>query len=203
MILLARAAIGVVMKSSICKFCQREFIWKTYAQKQFCTRECYITWTNKEKREKPCDFSGTEICRHCNETKPKTEFVLRYTGDGVIRNVTNTCMRCFSFYQSVRWNKRKVEAIKHLGGRCKRCTKRVHPINFEFHHRDPAAKEFTWIKLRLKSWSNITKELDKCDLLCVFCHRRLHNNPKVWEFLKDDDLYKQEENERRLIELHQ
>ena len=49
----------------------------------------------------------------------------------------------------------------------------------EFHHRNPAEKEYTIGRLMLnafnaKNQSILTAELDKCDILCCRCHRELH-----------------------------
>lgn len=83
--------------------------------------------------------------------------------------------------QKCRWNKIKVKAIKYLGGKCADCdNSNLHPCCYDFHHKDPATKEATWTKLRLRSWDKITKELDKCKLLCVICHRLEHINPELW-----------------------
>ena len=35
-------------------------------------------------------------------------------------------------------------------------------------------KEFDWKKLRQMSWDKVTKELDKCDMLCANFHRERH-----------------------------
>lgn len=49
----------------------------------------------------------------------------------------------------------------------------------DFHHRDPNTKSFTIAK-SWGSWtkSRIEKEIDKCDVLCANCHRKLHG--KNW-----------------------
>jgi hypothetical protein len=50
------------------------------------------------------------------------------------------------------------------------------PRALEFHHRDPAAKNF---KISEKAWSyawsRIEEEIAKCDVLCSNCHRIEHN----------------------------
>jgi hypothetical protein len=55
----------------------------------------------------------------------------------------------------------------------------VHPALFDFDHREPAEKAFNWNKLRLRRWETIKAELDKCDLLCAYCHRLRHLNPQL------------------------
>lgn len=83
--------------------------------------------------------------------------------------------------QMRRWNRIKIKAVEYKGGKCSKCeSSTYHPSCYDFHHNDPATKEFVWTKLRLKSWDKITKELDKCDLLCCICHRLEHLNPNLW-----------------------
>jgi predicted HNH restriction endonuclease len=50
----------------------------------------------------------------------------------------------------------------------------------EFHHKDPSLKEFgpSGRILKRLSWEKITKEIDKCILLCANCHRELHDRTK-------------------------
>jgi hypothetical protein len=51
-----------------------------------------------------------------------------------------------------------------------------HPGCLDFHHRDPASKDraiadMIAVKRNKKA---ILKEIDKCDILCANCHRKLH-----------------------------
>ena len=78
-------------------------------------------------------------------------------------------------YQTQRWIKRKIEAIKYKGGHCINCGYSKYYGALEFHHRNPDEKEVDWAKLRLTSWEKIKLELDKCDLLCANCHREIHS----------------------------
>ena len=78
----------------------------------------------------------------------------------------------------IRNRARKLTGIEYLGGVCKRCGGEFHPAVFEFHHRNPAEKEYSPAKASQQSWENFKKELDKCDLLCANCHRMTHHD---WE----------------------
>ncbi len=77
----------------------------------------------------------------------------------------NTIKRC-------RENKRK--AVEYKGGKCSRCSYDNCLAALEFHHRDPDEKDPNWLHLRSWSLDRIYKELDKCDLVCVNCHREIH-----------------------------
>lgn len=57
---------------------------------------------------------------------------------------------------------------------CTKCSE-SDPVCLDFHHRDPTQKVLE-ISLAIASWSikRIQAEIDKCDLLCSNCHRKLH-----------------------------
>jgi Fe-S-cluster-containing hydrogenase component 2 len=116
-----------------------------------------------------------KICTSCNEEKLLTEFYQqkdRKTG-------SSHCRQCFNQFCIERWVQKKIDAIQYKGGKCIDC-KLSYPkspyVIFDFHHRDPTQKDVDWTKLKLRSWDKITKELDKCDLLCSNCHRIRHHN---------------------------
>lgn len=45
----------------------------------------------------------------------------------------------------------------------------------DFHHRDPNQKDFDLAaKLNSRSWQTVLKEIEKCDVVCANCHRKLH-----------------------------
>lgn len=59
---------------------------------------------------------------------------------------------------------------------CSKCGEN-HPAVLDFHHRDPQEKEFS-ISYAVRSLSKekLQKEIEKCDVLCSNCHRKLHYN---------------------------
>ena len=85
---------------------------------------------------------------------------------------------CFNKRLVQRWINRKIKAISYKGAACQRCglhAKDTHYALFEFHHINHHEKDFDWSKLRLKTWTAIKAELDKCSLLCANCHRIVHS----------------------------
>lgn len=54
-----------------------------------------------------------------------------------------------------------------------------HYATLEFHHRDPSTKTMAVGKMvRMGySWNTIRDEMDKCDVLCSNCHRKVHYRP--------------------------
>lgn len=74
----------------------------------------------------------------------------------------------------------KLKVIKYLGGSCKKCNynKSIRALNP--HHLFD--KEFAiGGNGTIRKWDNIQKELDKCELLCVNCHRPNHSHFKNYD----------------------
>ena len=77
-----------------------------------------------------------------------------------------------------RWRQNtKRRAIEAFGGKCCICDYDKCDEALEFHHLDPAKKEFTFGQMRgnIKGWETIVKELRKCVMLCSCCHREVHS----------------------------
>lgn len=76
----------------------------------------------------------------------------------------------------------KLRALAYKGNKCLDCMLEVNQDNyviFDFHHLIPSEKEFTPSNILNHSWKKLTKELDKCVLLCSNCHRLRHHNEKL------------------------
>lgn len=106
-------------------------------------------------------------CSKCNSTGP-------FYKKG--NRKSSYCTVCFNKYCMERWKDKKQKSILYKGNCCLDCKQQFHYSVYEFHHLDPNSKDYNWSKLRMKSWSNICKELDKCVLLCANCHRSRHWN---------------------------
>ena len=85
------------------------------------------------------------------------------------------CKPCKYIRDAGRWVNRKKQAIEYLGNSCVRCGNSYEYPAMQFHHRDPSTKEMGWNKMRLGSWKSITRELNKCDLICANCHAIIHS----------------------------
>ena len=109
-----------------------------------------------------------KTCTKCNKTKELKDFYKKSN------RVHSFCKECFNNYCINRWKERKKKAVEYKGGKCSSCGYNKYPDVLEFHHRDAETKEFDWKKLRQMSWDKVTKELDKCDMLCANCHRERH-----------------------------
>lgn len=52
-----------------------------------------------------------------------------------------------------------------------------HPSCLEFHHKDPTQKDLSIADAISNGWSisRMIKEIEKCEVLCANCHRKVHN----------------------------
>jgi len=82
---------------------------------------------------------------------------------------------CASCRTRVRRMRNKLAAIEYLGGKCSRCSWTGLPAGFDFHHVNGDDKEFQIGNAANISWDRLTKELDKCELLCKSCHSIAHS----------------------------
>lgn len=58
---------------------------------------------------------------------------------------------------------------------CSKCSEN-HPSCLDFHHRDKQSKDDCVYKMVVDGYSKdrIMAEIEKCDVLCSNCHRKLH-----------------------------
>ena len=70
---------------------------------------------------------------------------------------------------------KRINAINYLGGRCKKCNE-SNFFKLVFHHKNIEEKEFEFSDYKSRRWSELKKELDKCEILCNNCHREFHYN---------------------------
>lgn len=74
-----------------------------------------------------------------------------------------------------RRQKIRIKALEYKGGKCSRCGYSKCIDALEFHHLESSKKDFGISeKGYTRSWEKVSKELDKCDLVCANCHRELH-----------------------------
>ena len=64
--------------------------------------------------------------------------------------------------------KKRVYCLEYLGGKCVKCgaTERL-----EFDHIKREGKKYSIARKLTYKFDNIKEELDKCQLLCVDCHK--------------------------------
>lgn len=109
------------------------------------------------------------LCKHCGTTNPDDFFKQN--------KMKSCCLKCHTLHVHQKKRLIKVKAIEYLGGKCNICGYVGSPAIFDFHHKNPAEKEFGWGNNRT-TWDKLKPELDKCLLLCSNCHREVHD--KEW-----------------------
>ena len=72
-------------------------------------------------------------------------------------------------YMFKRYHKRRLEAIKLLGGKCVKCESTK---DLQFDHIDPTTKSFTIAKQSSIAEYKFWLEIKKCQLLCQECHTK-------------------------------
>ena len=81
----------------------------------------------------------------------------------------------------------KKEALEYLGGKCKNCGYNKNVACLDFHHLDMSEKDDGIANLicrRIKkTLKDLKKELDKCIILCSNCHREIHFNDEMYNYL--------------------
>lgn len=66
--------------------------------------------------------------------------------------------------------------LDYKGNKCQCCGYDKCEAALEFHHLDPAQKDFNISDRDIKlNWDEIKNELDKCILVCSNCHKEIHN----------------------------
>lgn len=75
--------------------------------------------------------------------------------------------------------RRIIENIKK-NGKCIICGEEE-PAKLTFHHRNPEEKliDIADLPRRRPTLTYVMRELDKCDLVCTECHRRIHNESSI------------------------
>jgi hypothetical protein len=87
----------------------------------------------------------------------------------------------------------KLLAVRYLGGECEECHWVGPADGYDFHHRDPAQKDFTLSgNGHTRSWARTRAELDKCQLLCSRCHRLEHWKGKASLVIEEEVLREME-----------
>lgn len=116
--------------------------------------------------KKQCEICGTEFetkangasrkyCYECSPSYPK----------GGSRAETIKSLR----------KAMKREAVKRLGGKCCKCGYNQYIGALQFHHLNPAEKEFNLAANgNTHSWKEFWTEVSKCILVCSNCHAEIH-----------------------------
>ena len=113
-------------------------------------------------------------CRECGKKQPVEEFPLSGTVKGV-RYYRHLCVQCYSKQKTKKSNDRMVQFREYKKTlKCNRCGYDDHRA-LEFHHPNDDKDRFNpCVIARMRSWENVLKEINKCEVLCSNCHRIEH-----------------------------
>jgi transposase len=107
---------------------------------------------------------GSELIRECRR-HGWTAFVVSRNGKRL------RCKRCRSEHVSARRRRVKAILVAEAGGCCQLCGYDRYPGALQFHHPDPAEKEFAVATQGIaRSLARARSEAGKCVLLCANCH---------------------------------
>lgn len=107
-----------------------------------------------------------------------------------ITNNKGNRSRCQPCNTNIRRYRVKKMAVDYLGGKCKKCGWSGDISGYDFHHiGSDKDYQLSGLNLANRSWIEVKKELDKCDLLCALCHRLEHSNYKDENFIREAENY--------------
>lgn len=124
---------------------------------------------NAENRKKIVEFGCAYKCKQCGETDEK-----KFMKMGFGRKSFTICKKCHNENNKDRLKKRKERFVANMGGQCVRCFYKKCINALEFHHIDPSKKDPKFECWKSFSDERVTKELEKCILVCSNCHREIH-----------------------------
>jgi hypothetical protein len=82
----------------------------------------------------------------------------------------------------------KEKLVKLFGGKCKRCGYDKCYQALTFHHVNPANKLFVISDGYRRRWCDLLAEAQKCELLCLNCHKEIHANMSNTKRKKNEKL---------------
>lgn len=148
-------------------------------QQRFCGRSCSASYNNrmspKRERKKRCSecgapiISGRTTCSASCLDQRRIRVQRKLTEEERRLSETNRGRECR--------RRLKARSIEYKGGKCSVCGYDHCSNALEFHHIDKDSKDFSISEAfaRHMCWEDIVPELDKCILICLNCHREVHN----------------------------
>jgi hypothetical protein len=141
-------------------------------------------------------MSATRICTKCFTEKPVEEFGWKSMARGKRHAICKECTAIRSnnwYYQNKEAHIENVMAHKkearqeareyvwaYLAAHpCIGCGE-TDPVVLEFHHRSGKEREVSRMVADGLSIATIQEEINKCDVLCANCHRRLTSQNRGW-----------------------
>lgn len=166
-----------IEKSQLQKYVEDGLSQREIAEKIMCSpttvgRHMRKHGFTSKRKNGPRAGSKPFVCKSCGEKNP-SKFRKQWHGPSYSK-----CKKCHSIEQSNRYTKRREDAIQYMGGSCCMCGYCKYNGSLHFHHLDPSEKDPNWKHLKSHPLKKITKELEKCILVCANCHGEIHGGIK-------------------------
>lgn len=153
-----------------------DYKWKFLKGRSYCLTCSPFGARNRRSLKNYSETEGTKRCTSCDRWLELSKFSERH--DRAVKS--SRCKDCLNRTKKRIANEIKSRAIEYKGSKCHDCLLLFPAPVYEFHHRDPAHKDFTISdKKSMVQWEAIKIELDKCDMLCANCHRLRHYGDKI------------------------
>lgn len=131
---------------------------------------------NTKKYEHIKIDKNEKYCPKCKQIKNKIDFYKKAKNSNVLQTY---CKICNNNDVKKRAKEIKLKMLEYKGNKCVDCKLHINNTKacvFDFHHLNPLEKDINYDIIRWKNWKLITKELDKCIILCSNCHRIRHSD---------------------------
>lgn len=134
-----------------------------------------LTTTGKAGNKPTIIIDNCKVCAKCNISQPLSAFY--YRSD---RNTPHSyCSTCMKDDVTERSQLSKKFYVDVFGNTCNKCNQSYDYKIYDFHHTEPAHKDFSLRDHKLATHTKIIQELSKCILLCTNCHGEIHKELKL------------------------
>lgn len=169
-------------RPNICKSCKAEFpnlatidgVRVNLSVRHYCL-DCSPYVGSGNRSRKRCDkYKTIDGVDHkwCNYEKSWVPIANFYVSkNGLIQAYCQQCNRRKLLQRTTQTKRR---AVMYCGDKCADCGNQFPDRVYDFHHIDPAHKDFKLSSAYFMRWRKLEAELDKCVLLCSNCHRIRH-----------------------------
>jgi len=158
-------------------------------------------WIDEYKSDLKCIFCGESDsrCLDFHHLEDKDDTIAQMISEGTTierlkREIDKCDVVCSNCHRVLHYEQRELKPFSELSEPQKRRRLRAewfneykkylkcvmcgcdNPICFDFHHRDPEQKmeRISVMVSFAYSIKNILEEIDKCDVVCSNCHRKIH-----------------------------
>lgn len=164
-------------------------LYNKYEKKGFTNKKCIFCQNNFIPKV------GNQICcsKECSKKHKRitTSYWMNNTESGV-NSYNNTKIKA-NIRDKKNYIKKKAYCVQVKGNKCEFCgVGDLPPACFSFHHRNPDEKKCSINALlgRSRGDNLLEEELEKCSLLCNYCHIIYHNgNIRVSDIIQNKELF--------------